>query len=118
MFLFQDDILIVVGDKEEVEIHKISTEQKLLSFAAHKNRIKDAVCIRERNMLLTASNDGFIKLWQLSEVSKFHDHYCSSLGTFTLISFCSQDFTSADLLKSIDTSCRITCLALYMKKED
>lgn len=95
LLFLQDDILIVAGDKEAVEVHSITEKAKLVAFDAHKNRVKDVVSIPEKNMILTASNDGFIKLWSFEE----------------------DDFTSKpSLLTQIDTACRITCLALFMKR--
>jgi protein MAK11 len=94
VLFLQDDVLLVAGDKEAVEVHSVAEKTKLVAFDAHKNRVKDAVVLPEHNMVLTASNDGFIKLWSFDE----------------------DDYTSKpSLLTQIDTACRITCLAVFTK---
>ena len=61
--------MLIAGEGPNIEIHSI-LERKLVSqFKAHEKRVKCAV-ITKLNMLeelhlITASNDGFIKLWHI-----------------------------------------------------
>ncbi|XP_035716341.1 p21-activated protein kinase-interacting protein 1-like isoform X2 [Folsomia candida] len=90
-----DDVVIMAGDKDTVEVHNITKSKKLSEFKAHKVRVKDMRFIVEHNLLVTGSNcDQYIKLW------RFKDESCS---------------TSPTLVTELDTTCRITCLTVWSK---
>jgi len=89
-----DSTLIIAGDKESIEVHDIKTQQKLTEFDGHKVRVKAIQYVPEIDMLFTTSNDGFIKIWRFLE----------------------DDFSNPPtLLTSIDTTCRNTCMTVWMK---
>jgi WD40 repeat protein len=65
--------LIVCGEGPDVEIHSISEKKLLTKFKAHEKRVK-AACVTSLGMdasyLITASNDGFVKMWKISVIFK------------------------------------------------
>jgi len=93
---FRDEqTLFVAGDQESVEVHDVAQSKKLTSFSAHKNRVKDMKFVNQLNILVTASNDGFIKVWGFPKDSAIS--------------------SPPKLVTEIDTTCRIICLAVWTK---
>ncbi|ODN05240.1 p21-activated protein kinase-interacting protein 1-like [Orchesella cincta] len=94
MTFLNDSTIAIAGDKEEVEIHEINSTKKLTEFTCHKVRVKAIQYVPEIKMLFTASNDGYIKAW----------------------SFDKKNFRKQPkLVAEIDTTCRITCMAVWLK---
>ncbi|KAJ8369972.1 hypothetical protein SKAU_G00100000 [Synaphobranchus kaupii] len=62
-----DVILAVGGDEETVRLYNIDTIKIVCEFKAHENRVKalDSFTVEEYCVLVSASNDGFIKIWKL-----------------------------------------------------
>jgi len=97
---FRDDqVLMVAGDHEYVEVHDITNSKKLTSFPVHKNRVKDMKYYHSCEFLITVSNDGFIKVWDFPHVEP-------SISKFS---------SPPTLVAEADTACRIICLALWTK---
>ncbi|XP_039609961.1 p21-activated protein kinase-interacting protein 1-like [Polypterus senegalus] len=89
-----DSVLAAAGDEETVRLYDIKSLQTLCEFKAHENRVK-ALCgfaLHESNILVTASSDGFIKMWRVNP-KKFQE--CPTL------------------LGEINTTARLTCLAVW-----
>jgi len=87
-----ESVIMVAGDKETVEVHAIKRGAKVSSFEAHKNRVKDMKFIPELQVLVTASNDGFIKMWSFGQDKSFSKQ--------------------PSIMAQVDTTCRITCLSV------
>ena len=66
----QENHLVVGGEGPDIEIHSFEDRKLLTKFKAHDKRVKGAHCTTldtdDKSYLITASNDGFIKIWQLS----------------------------------------------------
>ena len=58
---------MVGGERPEIEIHSIGGRKLLTQFKAHERRSKAGavVKLKEKLHLITASNDGLVKLWQI-----------------------------------------------------
>jgi len=92
-----ESTLIIAGDKESIEVHDIKSAKRLTEFDCHKNRVKAIQYVQELDMLFTASNDGFIKIWTFPE----------------------DDFSKPPtLLTAFDTTCRITCMTIWAKESN
>lgn len=91
---FTESILAVAGDEEFVRLYDTDLQRCLLEFKAHANRVKSVYCfeIENSNIIVTASNDGFIKLWKLNK----------------------EIFSSPVLLGEVNTGARITCLTVWL----
>ena len=89
---FTDDLFIVAADKKDIEVHSIKAKAKVWAFEAHETRVRCLQLVASE-FLISASNDGFVKVWRLSE-------------------------NEAKLMAEHDTKCRITCLAVNNVPED
>ncbi|CAB1326836.1 unnamed protein product [Coregonus sp. 'balchen'] len=63
-----NSILAIAGDDETVRLCDINTQKVLCEFEAHETRVKsvDSFITEDFCVLVTASNDGFIKMWKLN----------------------------------------------------
>ncbi|KTG38682.1 hypothetical protein cypCar_00038731 [Cyprinus carpio] len=93
----KNTLLAVGGDDESVRIYDVTSQKCVCEFKAHENRVKaidsfmkDDVCV-----LVTASNDGFIKLWKLNL----------------------ENLETPSLLGQVNTTARLTCLSIWKHGE-
>ncbi|XP_012872084.1 PREDICTED: p21-activated protein kinase-interacting protein 1 [Dipodomys ordii] len=91
-----DSVLAVAGDEDAVKFFDCDSLACLCEFKAHENRVKDMFSfeIPEHHVLVTASNDGFIKMWELKQDKK----------------------TPPSLLCGVNTSARLTCLGVWLDR--
>ncbi|KAI2648816.1 p21-activated protein kinase-interacting protein 1-like [Labeo rohita] len=89
----KNTLLAVGGDDENVRIYDVTSQKCVCEFKAHENRVKaiesfmkDDICV-----LVTASNDGFIKLWKLNL----------------------ENLKTPSLLGQVNTTARLTCLSIW-----
>lgn len=89
-----ESVLAVAGDEEYVRLYDIDLQQCLLEFKAHANRVKSVYSfeIENSSIIVTASNDGFIKLWKLNM----------------------ENLSSPFLLGEVNTGARLTCLTIWL----
>lgn len=87
-------ILVIAGDDETVRLCDVNTEQWVCEFKAHETRVKsvDSFSTKEHCVLVTASNDGFIKMWKLT---------------------LKEEIKPPVLLGKVNTAARLTCLAVW-----
>ncbi|XP_020746745.2 p21-activated protein kinase-interacting protein 1 isoform X1 [Odocoileus virginianus] len=91
-----ESVLAVAGDEEVVRFFDCDSLTCLSEFKAHENRVKDMFSFEtpEHHVLVTASSDGFIKMWKLE-----------------------QDKTvSPSLLCEVNTNARLTCLGVWLDR--
>ncbi|XP_007524326.1 p21-activated protein kinase-interacting protein 1 isoform X2 [Erinaceus europaeus] len=89
-----ESVLAVAGDEETVRFFDCDSLTCLCEFKAHENRVKD-ICsfeIPEHHVIVTASNDGFIKMWKLQQNMK----------------------VPPSLLCEVNTNARLTCLGVWL----
>ncbi|XP_057643521.1 p21-activated protein kinase-interacting protein 1 [Chionomys nivalis] len=91
-----DSVLAVAGDEEIVRFFDCDSLECLCEFKAHENRVKDILSfeIPGHHVLVTASNDGFIKMWTLKQDKK----------------------DPPSLLCEVDTGARLTCLGVWLDR--
>ncbi|XP_049998151.1 p21-activated protein kinase-interacting protein 1 [Alexandromys fortis] len=91
-----DSVLAVAGDEEVVRFFDCDSLECLCEFKAHENRVKDILSfeIPGHHVLVTASNDGFIKMWTLKQDKK----------------------DPPSLLCEVDTGARLTCLGVWLDR--
>ncbi|KAM6948909.1 p21-activated protein kinase-interacting protein 1-like [Aplochiton taeniatus] len=89
-----NSILAIAGDDETVRIYDVDTEKCVGSFKAHETRVKamDSFTLDDYSVLVTASNDGFIKMWKLH---------------------LNETIEPPVLLGEVNTAARLTCLAVW-----
>uniref|UniRef100_A0A671VF48 PAK1 interacting protein 1 n=1 Tax=Sparus aurata TaxID=8175 RepID=A0A671VF48_SPAAU len=89
-----NSILAIAGDDEIVRMCDVGTEKLVCEFKAHETRVKavDSFMMEDYCVLVTASNDGFIKMWKLH---------------------LKEELESPTLLGEVNTSARLTCLAVW-----
>ncbi|XP_035285247.1 p21-activated protein kinase-interacting protein 1-like [Anguilla rostrata] len=89
-----DVILAVGGDEETVRLYDIGTKKSICEFKAHENRVKalDSFTVEDYCVLVSASNDGFIKIWKLH---------------------LDQVLEPPALLGEVNSTARLTCLAVW-----
>jgi len=127
-FVFlSDDLLALGGEGKELVIVSITKAKCISTFEAHEARVKD-ICLldseelnkmadEETWRLATASNDGWIKVWDLRS---WND---SNVDSVTDASVDSTDSPkdnpsgiTAKLLCQINSGLRISCLCSYVRK--
>ncbi|XP_076601436.1 p21-activated protein kinase-interacting protein 1-like [Chaetodon auriga] len=88
-----NSILVVAGDDETVRFCDLEKKKWVSEFKAHETRVKavDSFFMEDYCVLVTASNDGFIKMWKLH---------------------LKEELESPTLLGEVNTSARLTCLAV------
>lgn len=89
-----NSILAVAGDDEIVRLCDVGKEKWVCEFKAHDTRVKavDSFNMEDYCMLVTASNDGFIKMWKLH---------------------LKEELESPTLLGEVNTTARLTCLTVW-----
>ncbi|XP_061587013.1 p21-activated protein kinase-interacting protein 1-like [Cololabis saira] len=89
-----NSILAVAGDDESVRMCDIGKAKWVCEFKAHETRVKavDSLMMEDYCLVVTASNDGFIKMWKL--------HLKEELEPPTL-------------LGEVNTTARLTCLSVW-----
>lgn len=89
-----NSILTIAGDDEMVRFYDVDTEKLVGEFKAHKTRVKavDSFTLDDYCVLVTASNDGFIKMWKLH---------------------LNETIEPPVLLGEVNTAARLTCLAVW-----
>nr|ADO28286.1 p21-activated protein kinase-interacting protein 1-like [Ictalurus furcatus] len=89
----KNTLLAVAGDDEHVLVYDLTSEKCICEFKAHENRVKalDSFEMNDLCVLVTASNDGFIKLWDFSTERQ----------------------EAARLLGQVNTTARLTCLSVW-----
>ncbi|CAK6441421.1 unnamed protein product [Pipistrellus nathusii] len=89
-----ESVLAVAGDEEVVRFFDIDSLTCLCEFKAHENRVKDLFSfeIPEHHVIVTASSDGFIKMWRLTQDKKI----------------------PPSLLCEVNTNARLTCLGVWL----
>nr|ACO15388.1 p21-activated protein kinase-interacting protein 1-like [Caligus clemensi] len=90
-----DDTFIVASESPNLDVHSIAEQKKLFEFGAHEKRVRDLQVIKDpegnSKVLVSVSNDGWLKLWELSTDAK-----------------------EFKLLGKVDTNCRVTCLMAHL----
>nr|XP_020485589.1 p21-activated protein kinase-interacting protein 1 [Labrus bergylta]XP_020485598.1 p21-activated protein kinase-interacting protein 1 [Labrus bergylta] len=89
-----NSILVVAGDDEIVRLCDTGKEKWVCEFKAHETRVKsvDSFMMEDYCVVVTASNDGFIKMWKL---------------------YLKEELESPTLLGEVNTTARLTCLAVW-----
>ncbi|XP_051943837.1 p21-activated protein kinase-interacting protein 1-like [Hippocampus zosterae] len=89
-----NSILAVVGDDEIVRLCDVAQEKWVCEFKAHETRVKavESFMMTDHCVLVTASNDGFIKMWKLR---------------------LNEELECPTLLGEVNTTARLTCLAVW-----
>nr|XP_061795801.1 p21-activated protein kinase-interacting protein 1-like [Nerophis lumbriciformis] len=89
-----NSILAVAGDDETVRLCDLAKGEWVCEFKAHETRVKavESFKIDDDCILVTASNDGFIKMWKLH---------------------LNQELECPILLGEVNTAARLTCLAVW-----
>ncbi|XP_046703847.1 p21-activated protein kinase-interacting protein 1-like [Silurus meridionalis] len=89
----KNNLLAMAGDDEHVQVYDLTSEKCIFEFKAHENRVKalDSFELNDLCVLVTASNDGFIKLWDCSTERQ----------------------EGVRLLGEVNTTARITCLSVW-----
>ncbi|XP_028283025.1 p21-activated protein kinase-interacting protein 1-like [Parambassis ranga] len=89
-----NSILAVAGDDETVRLCDVGKAGCVCEFKAHETRVKavDSLMMDDYCVVVTASNDGFIKMWRI--------HLKEELEPPTL-------------LGEVNTTARLTCLTLW-----
>ncbi|KAM5323923.1 p21-activated protein kinase-interacting protein 1 isoform 3-T3 [Glossophaga mutica] len=89
-----ESVLAVGGDEEVVRFFDTDSLMCLCEFKAHENRVKDLFSfeIPEHHVIVTASSDGFIKMWKLKQDKK----------------------VPPSLLCEVNTNARLTCLGVWL----
>ncbi|KAM9844519.1 p21-activated protein kinase-interacting protein 1-like [Aulostomus maculatus] len=89
-----NSILAVAGDDETVRLCDVGKEKWVCEFKAHETRVKavDSFDMEDFCVMVTASNDGFIKMWKLQ---------------------LKEELEPPTLLGEVNTTARLTCLAVW-----
>ncbi|XP_004403770.1 PREDICTED: p21-activated protein kinase-interacting protein 1 [Odobenus rosmarus divergens] len=91
-----ESVFAVAGDEEVVRFFDCDSLICLCEFKAHENRIKDMLSfeVPEHHVVITASSDGFIKVWKLKQDKK----------------------VPPSLLCEVKTNARLTCLGVWLDR--
>ncbi|XP_022373455.1 p21-activated protein kinase-interacting protein 1 [Enhydra lutris kenyoni] len=91
-----ESVLAVAGDEEVIRFFDCDSLMCLCEFKAHENRVKDMFSfeVPEHHVIVTASSDGFIKMWKLKQDKK----------------------VPPSLLCEVKTNARLTCLGVWLDR--
>ncbi|KAM6184889.1 p21-activated protein kinase-interacting protein 1 [Rhynchocyon petersi] len=91
-----ESVLAVAGDEEVVRFFDCDSLMCLCEFEAHENRVKDIISfeIPEHHVIVTASSDGSLKMWDLKQDKR----------------------VSPSLLCEVNTKARLTCLGVWLDR--
>ncbi|EFB16673.1 hypothetical protein PANDA_003984, partial [Ailuropoda melanoleuca] len=91
-----ESVLAVAGDEEVVRVFDCDSLMCLCEFKAHENRVKDMFSfeVPEHHVIVTASSDGFIKMWKLKQDKR----------------------VPPSLLCEVKTDARLTCLGVWLDR--
>ncbi|XP_008691043.1 p21-activated protein kinase-interacting protein 1 [Ursus maritimus] len=91
-----ESVLAVAGDEEVVRVFDCDSLMCLCEFKAHENRVKDMFSfeVPEHHVIVTASSDGFIKMWKLKQDKR----------------------VPPSLLCEVKTNARLTCLGVWLDR--
>ncbi|XP_037700037.1 p21-activated protein kinase-interacting protein 1 isoform X2 [Choloepus didactylus] len=91
-----ESVLALAGDEEVVRFFDCDSLTCLCEFKAHENRVKDILSfeIPKHHVIVTASSDGFIKMWKLKQDKK----------------------VPPSLLCEVNTKARLTCLGVWLDR--
>ncbi|KAG5197341.1 hypothetical protein JEQ12_010795 [Ovis aries] len=128
-----ESVLAVAGDEEVVRFFDCDSLTCLSEFKAHENRVKDMFSFEtpEHRVLVTASSDGFIKMWKLkqdklrprdAENAPQHfrrDRDSPPGGEYALVDLCGQTFgkEGAVLLTTFDPAPPLQVQAWFGESE-
>ncbi|XP_014864318.1 PREDICTED: p21-activated protein kinase-interacting protein 1 [Poecilia mexicana] len=89
-----NSVLAIAGDDETVRFCDVEKAKWVCEFKAHETRVKavDSLIVDDYCVLLTASNDGYIKMWKLH---------------------LKEELEPPVLLGEVNTTARLTCLAVW-----
>lgn len=89
-----NSLLVVAGDDETVRICDIVEQKWVCEFKAHETRVKavESFSMEDFIVIVTASNDGFIKMWKLQM---------------------KEELERPTLLGEVNTSARLTCVTVW-----
>uniref|UniRef100_A0A1A7XTR0 PAK1 interacting protein 1 n=1 Tax=Iconisemion striatum TaxID=60296 RepID=A0A1A7XTR0_9TELE len=89
-----NSILAVAGDDETVRLCDVGKAEWVCEFKAHETRVKavDGFIMEDYCVMVTASNDGFIKMWKLH---------------------LNEELKPPVLLGEVNTAARLTCLTVW-----
>ena len=119
--IFLDDVTIAVaGEMPQIEVYSIVSKSLIMKFEAHANRVRCMTLVSDQPIkyndtsaqlnhqcLVTASNDGFVKVWKLSK--KLIEEHSDSKEGDNKMRFTVEVKEEA----KVDTKCRITCLKVH-----
>ena len=118
--IFLDDVTIAVaGEMSHIEIHSIVSKRLIMRFEAHTNRVRCMTLVAEppvngesttditHQCLVTASNDGMVKLWRLSKKPLEIDDATKEMAGSLKFTFNVKEEAK------VDTKFRITCLKVH-----
>ncbi|KAI1308979.1 p21-activated protein kinase-interacting protein 1-like [Halotydeus destructor] len=93
---FTDQLIAIGGDIATVEVYNMESKTSM-KFKAHENRVRDMHSIvspvdSSHRWLITISSDGKIKVWDM-DIENYTEE--------------------PELIASVDTTCRPTCMAIW-----
>ena len=120
--IFLDDVTIAVaGEMSHIEVHSIVSKRLIMKFEAHTNRVRCMSLVAEptsvnvgsttdttHQCLVTASNDGLVKIWRLSKKpSEEQDGVDKDMNGSLKFTFDAKEEAK------VDTKFRVTCLKVH-----
>merc|ERR1712141_50241 len=109
-----------MGEMPQIEVYSIVSKSLIMKFEAHANRVRCMTLVSDQPIkyndtsaqlnhqcLVTASNDGFVKVWKLSK--KLIEEHSNSKEGDNKMRFTVEVKEEA----KVDTKCRITCLKVH-----
>jgi len=103
--VFLDDNTFALGaEMPEIALYSLASGSQITKFEAHQNRVRclavvHSDAVKNRFCLLSASNDGFLKVWSISRGGSQEAEF------------------KVKLVASVDTKCRVTCMVVHKVPE-
>lgn len=91
LVFLNNDTVVVGGESKSVQIHSLIEKCLIKDWEAHQTRVRCMLLLSEQKLITASSCDGCIKVWNISG---------DRVSPVTLVS-------------SVDTQCRITCMAVW-----
>eukprot|EP00092_Neocalanus_flemingeri_P008804 GFUD01009477.1.p1 GENE.GFUD01009477.1~~GFUD01009477.1.p1 ORF type:complete len:382 (+),score=87.60 GFUD01009477.1:57-1202(+) len=91
LVFLNNDTVVVGGESSTAQMHSLIEKKMLRSWEVHTNRVRCMAMLGERMLVTASSSDNMIKIWNVST-----------------------DVTEEiACVASVDTTCRVTCLAIW-----
>ena len=91
LVFLDNDTVVVGGESPTAQMHSLIEKKMVRSWEAHTTRVRCMLMLGERKLVTASSSDNMIKIWTVS----------------------TDLMKEVEMVGSVDTTCRVTCMAVW-----